>query len=221
MNTKAKRIVFFVVLIGVAVLLWAVIQNEPNPPEATYSQFLQQVQAGQVSKATIEAAHTGANPVTYSLKDGAQMGTVLAVGLPRRSVEAMQQKLVNIEIRDGSTQWNAGACKRHSFPAIAAGFLVLRAGDRCLNGATQNEAAGPILPDRPARRHQRRGAVVRDISAGPREEAPTSRQRPSIHTWRVSPNLRRGAGARSEGFSTRTVARTRRVTTCVARLGSE
>jgi cell division protease FtsH len=104
MNTKAKSIVFWVVLIGVAALLWAVIQNKPNPAKATYSEFLQQVQSGQVSKATIVAAHTGANPVTYSLKNGSQARSVLP-GDYRDALEAMRQKMVDIEIQDASSQW--------------------------------------------------------------------------------------------------------------------
>jgi hypothetical protein len=60
MDTKVKRGVFYVVLIGVAALMWAVIQNKLNPTKATYSQFLEQVQAGQMSKATIVTSHSGA-----------------------------------------------------------------------------------------------------------------------------------------------------------------
>jgi cell division protease FtsH len=104
MNTRAKRVVFWVVLFVVAALMWAVSQNKPNLTKATYSQFLQQVQAGQVSKATIEAEHNGANPVTYSLKDGSRARTVLPWDY-RNALEAMQQKMVNIEIQDASSQW--------------------------------------------------------------------------------------------------------------------
>ena len=104
MNTRVKRVVFYVVLIGVAALLWAVIENKPSLPNATYSQFLEQVQAGRVSKAIIEAEHTGANPVTYSLKDGRQARSVLPWDY-RSALEAMQQKMVDIEIRDASSQW--------------------------------------------------------------------------------------------------------------------
>jgi ATP-dependent Zn protease len=104
MNTRAKRVVFFVVLIGVAALLWAVIQNKPSPPNATYSQFLEQVQAGRVNKAVIEAEHTGANPVTYSLKDGSQARSVLPWDY-RSALVAMQEKMVDIEIRDATSQW--------------------------------------------------------------------------------------------------------------------
>jgi len=104
MNSNAKKIVFWCVLIAVAALMWAVVRNGPNPVKATYSQFLEQVQAGQVSKATIVAAHNGANPVTYSLKNGGRVDSVLPHDY-RDALEAMQQKMVNIEIRDASSQW--------------------------------------------------------------------------------------------------------------------
>ncbi len=104
MNTKAKTVIFFAVLIVVAAILWAVIQNGHNPAKATYSQFLQQVQSGQVSSATIVADHTGTNPATYSLKDGSQARSVLPWDY-RNALGAMQQKMVNIEIQDASSQW--------------------------------------------------------------------------------------------------------------------
>lgn len=104
MNTKAKAVIFWAVLIVVAALLWAVVQNGHNPAKTTYSQFLQQVESGDVSKATIETEHTGANPVTYSRKDGSQARSVLPWDY-RNALEAMQQKMVNIEIRDASSQW--------------------------------------------------------------------------------------------------------------------
>jgi ATP-dependent Zn protease len=93
-----------VVLIGVGALLWAVIQNKPRPANATYSQFFQQVQAGQISKAIVLAAQAGANQVIYSLKDGSQVNSVLPSDY-RDAPEAMQQRMVDIEIRDASTQW--------------------------------------------------------------------------------------------------------------------
>jgi cell division protease FtsH len=104
MNSNAKTIVFWGIVIVVAALMWAVVRNGPNPAKTTYSQFLQQVQAGQVSKATIVAAQTGANPVTYSLKDGSRVDSVLPQDY-RDALDAMQQKMVDIEIRDASSQW--------------------------------------------------------------------------------------------------------------------
>lgn len=99
MNTRAKKIVFWTVLLCVAALLTAVFASKPAPPKATYSQFIQQVQAGEVLKATITPDHQGVHPVDYSLRDGARMQTILPHD-DRAALDAMQQKLVNIEIAD-------------------------------------------------------------------------------------------------------------------------
>jgi ATP-dependent Zn protease len=104
MDNKARTVVFWFVLIGVAALLWAVMRTGQNPPKATYSQFLQQVEAGQVNKSVIVDVHNGANPATYTLKDGSKARTMLPWDY-RGALEAMQQKMVNIEIQDASSQW--------------------------------------------------------------------------------------------------------------------
>jgi len=131
MNSKAKNVVFWVVLIGVAALLWAVIQNKPNLPNATYSQFLQQAQSGQISNAVIVAANGGANPVDYSLKDGARMHTVLPPDY-RDALAAMEQKMVNIEIRDASSQWPRMAANAVPFFVLLAfwAFMMIRMSNR-------------------------------------------------------------------------------------------
>jgi len=120
MNPKVKGVVFYVVLIGVAALLWTVIRNPPNPVKATYTQFLQQVQSGEVTSATIVASNSGANQIAYSVKDGRQARTVVPTDY-RSVLEAMQEKMVNIEIRDASSQWLG----MNAFPFLALlGFWV-------------------------------------------------------------------------------------------------
>lgn len=100
MNQRGRPIVFWTVLLTVAALLFAVIRSRPTPVKATYSQFLSQVQSGEVLRATINNAHPGANPVEYSLKDGTHLESVLPANY-RDALNAMQQKLVNVEIEDG------------------------------------------------------------------------------------------------------------------------
>ena len=58
MKPKTKSIVFFVVLIVVVVVVALVVgdRTDGSRTKATYSEFLQQVQAGEVSKATIAVA---------------------------------------------------------------------------------------------------------------------------------------------------------------------
>jgi ATP-dependent Zn protease len=116
MNQRAKTIVFWTVLLVVAALLFAVVRSRPTPLKTTYSQFLAQVQSGEVVKATIDNAHSGANPVEYSLKDGTHLESVLPANY-RDALDAMQQKLVNVEIEAGP-QWPR-------FVANSAPFLIL------------------------------------------------------------------------------------------------
>ncbi len=116
MNQRFKMTVFWIVLLTVAALLFAVVRTRPTPVKATYSQFLSQVQSGEVLKATIENVHPGANPVEYSLKDGTHLESVLPANY-RDALDAMQQKLVNVEIEDGP-RWPR-------FLANAGPFLIL------------------------------------------------------------------------------------------------
>ncbi len=117
MSDKRKRIVFLVILVCVAGLLALVVGDRRYQTRTTYSEFLQQVQAGDVAKATIGVAEAGANPVTYSLKSGARMQTIVPRDY-KDALAAMQTKLVNVEIRDASWQ-------RWSTLANATPFLLL------------------------------------------------------------------------------------------------
>jgi cell division protease FtsH len=104
MDSKTKSIVFYGVLVCAAVLMWAVMRNQHNSANATYSEFLQQVQSGQVNSAIVVATNTGTDRVTYRLKNGSELQTIVPSRY-RELLDAMQQNKVKIEIRDASTQW--------------------------------------------------------------------------------------------------------------------
>ena len=116
MTNRANKFIFWMVLLAAAGLLWAVIRNQPGSVKATYSQFLAQVQSGEVLKATINNADSGANPVDYRLKNGTRVESVLPSDY-RDALDAMQQKLVNIEITGGPQRWR--------YVANSAPFLIL------------------------------------------------------------------------------------------------
>jgi cell division protease FtsH len=99
MKPKTKTVVFFAVLIVVVAVMALIVgdRTDASRTKATYSEFLQQVQAGEVSKATIAVAETGANPVTYRLKSGSEWLTIIPKNY-QEALSAMQAKLVNIEI---------------------------------------------------------------------------------------------------------------------------
>lgn len=105
MKPKTKNIIFFVVLILVAVIMALVVgdRTDRSKTKATYSEFLQQVQAGEVSNATISVAKTGASPVTYRLKSGSEWLTIIPRNY-QEALAAMQARMVNVEIRDLTSQ---------------------------------------------------------------------------------------------------------------------
>ena len=115
MLQPAKTFVFWMILLVVSVLIWAVVATKPAT-DATYSQFLSQVQSGEVLKATITYQGT-AFPVEYLLRNGARLQTVLPHENLNDTLSAMQQKFVNIEIRQATHWW--------FFAWRAAPFLIL------------------------------------------------------------------------------------------------
>ena len=101
MNSNVRRLIFFGVLIGVAVVWWMAVRNRPDEAHITYSQFLQQVRAGNVASVTIVSSNSGASQATCRLKDGKIVRTVLPPDY-RDALTTMQDKLVDIEIQQSS-----------------------------------------------------------------------------------------------------------------------
>lgn len=117
MTSKAKTAVFWAVLICVGVSLWFVVGARHREPMVSYSQFLASVQSGRIASVTILGTNSGAVPAICRLTDGSSVRTVLPSDY-RDDLRAMQEKLVNIEIRDSSSE-------PLRFVINAAPFLVL------------------------------------------------------------------------------------------------
>jgi cell division protease FtsH len=102
MTTKTNRIAFWSVLAVVAATVVLTV-SQGLQPKATYSEFLKRVQAGEVTKATVEvAARSGVDQIDYTLKNGKSVKTVVPSD-DREALAAMRDKLVNVEIRDASS----------------------------------------------------------------------------------------------------------------------
>ncbi len=100
MNSNIKTAIFWVVLICVAVLLWAVVRtgNTRKEQSLTFTQFLTEVENGRVKQVTI----TG-NEVKGSFKDD---NTALRTLIPSNYPDiykTMREKGVNVEIKDANT----------------------------------------------------------------------------------------------------------------------
>lgn len=89
------------VVICLVVALWIAAGSGRGEVALTYSQFLEQVRAGQVASAIIIAGNSGGAQATCRLKDGKTVRTVLPSDY-RDAMAAMQDKLVNVEIRPAS-----------------------------------------------------------------------------------------------------------------------
>ncbi len=101
MNSKTKIAIVCAVVICLAGLLWTT-GSRRGLTKLTYSEFLEQVRAGQIAGVTIHGSNSGATEATCHLKDGHTVRTVLPSDY-RDAMAAMQDKLVNIEIQDSTS----------------------------------------------------------------------------------------------------------------------
>jgi ATP-dependent Zn protease len=101
-KSMSRIAILCAVVLCLAGLLWMAAGTGGGQSNLTYSQFLEQVRAGQVASVTIIASNSGVTPATCRLKDGNTVRTVLPSDY-RDALAAMQDKLVNIEIQDSSS----------------------------------------------------------------------------------------------------------------------
>ncbi|MBM3735686.1 MAG: ATP-dependent metallopeptidase FtsH/Yme1/Tma family protein [Acidobacteria bacterium] len=101
MNSNAKTVVFWVVLICVAVLLWAVVNSGKNRKEEllTLTQFLAEVEAGRVKDVEIEG-----NEVTGHFQQDQTRTLRTRVPLNYPDIyKIMRERGVNVKIKDGTS----------------------------------------------------------------------------------------------------------------------
>jgi ATP-dependent Zn protease len=95
-----------VATICLVALWWITTGTRPGLDKLTYSQFLEQVRAGQVTSVTVIDGRSGAAQATCRLRDGKTLQTVLPSDYLDALTE-MQDKLVNIDIQGPSFFINA------------------------------------------------------------------------------------------------------------------
>jgi ATP-dependent Zn protease len=104
MNSKAKIAIICALLLCVAGAFWMFnTTSRRSLTMLTYSQFLEKVSTGQVARVTVMGSNSGVTPAICRLKDGTVERTVLPPDY-RDAIVAMQDKLVDIEIRDSSNR---------------------------------------------------------------------------------------------------------------------
>jgi cell division protease FtsH len=104
MNSKTKITIALLTaaLLCAVILIWTVAGQRGGQSTISYSQFLQQVEAGRVAEVKISAGNSGADAAKVRLKDGSTTQTVLPLDYSA-ALGAMQRQTVNVEIQDAST----------------------------------------------------------------------------------------------------------------------
>ncbi len=99
MNSTVKTAVFWVVMLCTAILLWRVIQTGSAAGERplTYSEFYQEVKAGNVRSVTIAG-----NQVTGKLRGDEKLRTTIPSDYPG-IIDVLQEAGVAIEVKESST----------------------------------------------------------------------------------------------------------------------
>ena len=124
MKPNTKHAIFFGLLLCVAAAVWMAVSSTHNYTRATYSQFLQQVRSGAVTGAVILAANSGTNQITYVLKSGGQLRATVPADY-RQALALMQDRMVNIEIRDASSQWFRVLANSSPFLVLVAVWIFM------------------------------------------------------------------------------------------------
>jgi len=96
-NSTVKTVIFWLVIVVSAILLWQVVRSgstSQKEAEVTFSQFLSDVDQGNVNEVTIDAQQ-----VRGKTKDGKQFHTTAPVNYPDM-IKSLRDKGVNINVRD-------------------------------------------------------------------------------------------------------------------------
>jgi ATP-dependent Zn protease len=124
MSSKRKIAIVCALLICIAGFLWIAATGKRPLTTYTYSQFLDQVRNGQVASVLIIGSTSGTTDVTFQLKDGEAARTVLPSEY-KDALRAMQEKLVNIEIRGSSSEPRGFLISASPFFLLLGTWIVL------------------------------------------------------------------------------------------------
>jgi len=132
---KKRIAVICAVLLCAAGFFWWIGSGQRSLTTVSYSRFLEEVRAGQVAGVVVFGSNSGAIEATCQLKDGKTVRTVLPWDY-RDALQAMQDKLVNIEIRNSPAP---SRIFRNSAPflvllALWIVFMIFRFPDGMIGG---------------------------------------------------------------------------------------
>ena len=126
MNSKIKIAIALLLaaLLCAVILIWISAGQHGGQSTISYSQFLQQVEAGRVAGVKISAGNSGADAAKVRLKDGATNQTVLPADYSV-ALAAMQQRMVNVEIQDAGANSMSLALNAIPFLILLAVWVLL------------------------------------------------------------------------------------------------
>ena len=119
--SKLKIAVLCLVLICAAGAVWLTTQSQQDVPNSTYSEFLHEVRSGHVTNVVLVG---NAVKATYRLKDGKTVETTLPSDY-KDALTTLQEKQVNIEIRDSSSDPRRLAVNAVPFFLLLGFWLLL------------------------------------------------------------------------------------------------
>ena len=148
MNTVVKTILFWMVIVVSAFLLWQTVKSGGSSqpvPEISYSEFLARVASGQVSKVTI----AGSVVRGYEAKSGGFR--VIAPSNQAAMLDALQQHRVEIWFKEGTEQgWPTWLLNLAPLILLAAlWFFMIRQAQRRRSGGDSPPTYTPPQEPKP------------------------------------------------------------------------
>ena len=144
MNSNVKTAVFWVVIICVAVLLWAVVHTGRSRVEdqPSFTQLMQSVEEGKVKKVTVNGS-TGDVQGEYQAADGRSFRTNIPTNYPS-IYDLMRQKGVQVTVqKDTGTGWVSLLINAVPFVLLLAFwiFMMSRASEDAVMSRNTNSSA--------------------------------------------------------------------------------
>ena len=141
MNSGVKAVAFWLVIVLSAFLLWQVVRSGPNQqttPEISYSEFLSQVESGNVAKVTISK-----NQGYGTYRDNSSF-RVTAPPTQEGMLQTLRQNNVQVWFRDTDNQgWPAWAMNLAPLVLLAALWFFMIRQTKSRKVQTQTNAMTP------------------------------------------------------------------------------
>jgi len=147
MPSTIKTVIFWMVIFVSAILLWQVVRSGPQErqiPEIAYSQFMSDVDAGNVASVTISGTL-----IRGEYRDGKGRFRVIGPANPAVYLDSLHSHRVEIHFQDGSSTSLLLQLLGSWAPLILLAvlwFFMIRQMQRRKSPASSGPGSGPIEP---------------------------------------------------------------------------